>query len=62
MTAIQVMKEIAAMTPVERDQVAEFLRQLEGAAGSQQVDDRQFELISDRIFDRHADLMRKLAS
>jgi len=61
MTARQVMKEIAAMSPDERVQVAEFLRQLESAPGSQKLDDHQFEEISDRIFERHADLMRKLA-
>ncbi len=56
------MKEIAAMTPDERGQIAEFLRQLESAPRDQQVDERQFEAISDRIFERHADLMRRLAS
>ncbi len=61
MTARQVMKEIAAMTPDERGQVAEFLRQLESAPVHQQVSDREFEEISDRVFERHADVMRKLA-
>ncbi len=61
MTTRQVMKEIAAMSPAERVQVAEFLRQLEGAPHAQKLDDRGFEEISDRIFERHADLMRKLA-
>jgi hypothetical protein len=61
MTARQVMKEIAAMTPEERGQVSEFLRQLEDAPVHGQISDREFEEISDRIFERHAELMRKLA-
>jgi hypothetical protein len=61
MTTRQVMKEIAAMTPEERGQVAEFLHQLGSAPVARQVSDREFEEISDRIFERHAALMRKLA-
>jgi hypothetical protein len=61
MTARQVMKEIAAMTPEERGQVSEFLRQLESAPATRQVSDQEFEEISDRIFERHAELFRKLA-
>ena len=49
------------MTPEERGQVAEFMRQLESAPAAGQVSDREFEEISDRIFERHAELMRKLA-
>ena len=49
------------MTSEERGQVAEFLRQLESAPSPRQVSDREFEEISDRIFERHAELMRKLA-
>jgi hypothetical protein len=61
MTARQVMKEITTMTPDERGQVAEFLRQLESAPAARQVSDQEFEEISDRIFERHAELFRKLA-
>ena len=55
------MKEIATMTPEERGQVSEFLRQLESAPVKRQVSDQEFEEISDRIFERHAELFRKLA-
>lgn len=61
MTTRQVMNEIKAMTPEERGQVAEFLRQLESVPGTRQTDDRLVDEISDRILDRHAKLMRKLA-
>jgi hypothetical protein len=56
------MNEIKAMTPEERGQVAEFLRQLESGRGTDQVDDHVTEELSDRILDRHSELMRKLAS
>ncbi|MEI9999008.1 MAG: hypothetical protein WDO13_07480 [Verrucomicrobiota bacterium] len=62
MTVRQVMNEIAAMTPEERGQVTDFLRRLEGATKAPDVSERSIEEISDRILDRHADLMRKLAS
>lgn len=55
------MNEIKTMTPEERGQVAEFLRQLESVPGIRQADDRLVDEISDRILDRHAKLMRKLA-
>jgi hypothetical protein len=61
MTATQVMNEIKAMTPEERGKVAELLRQLEHGQGIRQTDDRLVEEVSDRIMDRHADLLRKLA-
>jgi hypothetical protein len=61
MTARQVMNEIKAMTPEERGQVAEFLRQLESGPGIRQADDHLVEEVSNRILDRHAELMRKLA-
>jgi len=62
MTAKQIMAEIKLMTAEERQQVAELLRQLEVTQEGGPVDDRKFEEIADRIFDRHAPLMRKLAS
>ena len=61
MTARQVMDEIKIMTPEERGQVAEFLRQLNTGEGTRKADDTQVEAISDRILDRHSELMRKLA-
>ena len=60
MTARQVMNEIKAMTPEERGQIAEFLQQLESGQPNVPSDDRVDE-ISDRILERHAALMRKLA-
>jgi hypothetical protein len=56
------MDEIKAMTPEERSEVAEFLRQLEGTSSVRYADDKLADEVADRILDRHADLMRKLAS
>jgi hypothetical protein len=61
MTARQVINEIKAMLPEERGQVAQFLRQLESGQGIRHADDHLVEEASDRILDRHAQLMRKLA-
>ena len=55
------MNEIKAMTPEERGRVAEFLRQLESGQGIRHENDRLVEKVSDRIMDRHEELMRKLA-
>ena len=59
-TVWQIMNEIKAMTPEERDQIALFLRRLESGEGDITADKRADE-ISDRILERHAVLMRKLA-
>lgn len=61
MTASQVINEIKAMTPEERGEVAEFLRQFESGQEIRVADDKLADEISDRILDRHAELMRKLA-
>ena len=45
----------------ERERIAAFLRQYE-ARPIRYAEDRQVEEASERIMDRHADLMRKLAS
>jgi len=62
MTARQIIDEIKAMSPDERGQVAEFFRQWESAPLEQRTNDDAFDAIAERIFERHAPLMRKLAS
>lgn len=62
MTALQVINEIKAMQPEEREQVVQFLRQFEGKQEIRFADDQQAEEASEQILDRHAELMRKLAS
>jgi len=62
MTAAEVINEIKIMTAEEREQVAAFLRQCEARPPVHYADDRVVEEASRRILDRHAGLMRKLAS
>ena len=62
MTATQVMHEIKALDPQERAKVLDLLLEIEGAARNiAYADDRTFDAVADRVIDRHADLMRKLA-
>jgi hypothetical protein len=61
MTAVEIIKEIKAMTPEERGQVSKFLRQFEAELKPRSADDDSVEEVSDRILARHAELMRKLA-
>jgi hypothetical protein len=56
------MDEIKAMSPEERAEVAKFLQELSGGSSIHYANDDDVEKISDKIFDRHAELMRKLAS
>ncbi len=62
MTATEVISEIKVMPTEERARVAAFLRQCDAAPAVRYADDRQVEETAERIFDRHASLMRKLAS
>ena len=62
MTTRQVMEEIKTMTPEERGQVAEFLRQLGAEPVQRGAENITIEQVADEIFTRHAPLMRKLAS
>lgn len=61
MTANEVIQEIMAMTTQEREQVAAFLRQLESGQAIRHADDKTVDEAADRVLNRHAELMRKLA-
>lgn len=61
MTATQVINEIKALDPRERGKVLDFLLEIESAQTIRYADDRIFDDVADRVMDRHADLMRKLA-
>ena len=60
MTVWQILNEIKAMTSEERGQIALFLRRLESGEADITADKLADE-ISDRILERHAVLMPKLA-
>jgi hypothetical protein len=62
MTARQVMDEIKTMTPEERAEVAQFLRELDNGCEVRYANDADVEKIAEKVFDRHAELMRKLAT
>ena len=62
MTATEVINEIKTMPVEERDQVAAFLRRCDDQPVVRHTDDQAVESAAERIVDRHAELMRKLAS
>ena len=61
MTVTQVINEIKALDPQERAKVLDLLLEIEAAQKIRYADDRTFDDVADRVMDRHADLMRKLA-
>lgn len=61
MTATQVINEIKALEPQERAKVLDLLLEIEATQNIRHADDRAFDDVADRVIDRHADLMRKLA-
>jgi hypothetical protein len=62
MTAAEVINEIKVLSAEERAEVAAFLRQSEAGPVVRYADDQTVQEASRRILDRHAELMRKLAS
>lgn len=73
MTAVQIIDEIKRITPEEREQVSLFLMQCDVRPFSKQkksiaansfhyADNSIVEEASDRILNRHAPLLKKLAS
>jgi len=62
MKAVDVINEIKGMTPEEQAEVVRFLRELEAQQRTRSVDDKTFEASADRVFERHGELFRKLAS
>jgi hypothetical protein len=61
MTAAQVIDEIKALNPQERAKVLDLLLEIEADQNIRHADDLAFDHAADRVMDRHADLMRKLA-
>lgn len=62
MKAVDVINEIKVMTPEEQVEVVRFLHELEAQQRTRSVDDKIFEASADRVFERHGELLRKLAS
>jgi hypothetical protein len=66
MTATQVIKEIETLDPVERREVFAFVHLLEGHAQREHkspafLDHTSFQQAADAVFEKHDDLLRKLA-
>lgn len=61
MTASDVIDQIKALAPQERAKVLDLLLEIEAAQKIAYMDDRSFDQAADRVLERHADLLRKLA-
>jgi hypothetical protein len=61
MTAYEVIDQIKALPPEERAKVVGFVREMESANPERTMDRKTFEQSAKQVFDRHAELMRKLS-
>jgi hypothetical protein len=64
MSAAEIIEQIKALPREERAEVVEFVREMEhvtGADGPQYADEVAFNAASDRVFEKHDKLFRKLA-
>ena len=66
MSAAEIIEQIKALSPEERQQVASFIHateQNEPAQGSsvRYADNEKFEAVVERVFEKHAALFKKLA-
>ena len=66
MSAAEIIEQIKALPPEERQQVLSFVRAVEEEESSESpsvryADDRTFDAAVERVFEQHADLFKKLA-
>jgi hypothetical protein len=61
MTARAVIEQIKALPPEEQAKVVEFLTELKSVQELNTMKPESFEDSAQRVFDRHAELMRKLS-
>jgi len=61
MTAMQVIEEIKSLDAEERAKVLSSLLELEAEQRAASVSEAEFQRVADSVFDRHHELMRKLA-
>ena len=67
MSAAEIIEQIKSLSPEERREVVEFVRSTENGAVTSSggtvryADDSQFEAAVDRVFEKHAELFKKLA-
>jgi hypothetical protein len=66
MTVAEVIKEIEALAPTERREIFAFVHNLEAEAEHEHkapsfLDHASFQRAADAVFQKHGDLLRKLA-
>ena len=61
MTAADVIDQIKTLDPQERAKVLDLLLEIEAAQKIVYMDNESFDRAADRVLERHADLLRKLA-
>ena len=61
MTAYEVIDQIKALPPEERAKVVGFIQEMESVRSERTMDRKTFEQSAKQVFDRHAELMRKLS-
>ena len=61
MTAAQVIDQIKTLPPEERAKVVEYVHELEASRPARVMEPGTFERATGHVFDRHAELMRKLS-
>ena len=62
MSAAEIINEIKALPPQERTQIIELVKELETAPSISYMDEKTFAAAVDKVFTKHRDLLRKLAS
>ena len=62
MSASEIIEQIKALPREERQQVVEFVHAVERSEPSpRHADDDAFDAVVDRVFEKHAELFKKLA-
>jgi len=66
MSAAEIIEQIKALSPEERSEVIAFVRSTENDDAKtdgavRYSDDESFEAVADRVFEKHAELFKKLA-
>jgi hypothetical protein len=62
MTAYELIDQIKALPPEERAKVVGFIHEMESATPERTMDPKIFEQSATQVFDRHAELMKKLTT
>ena len=61
MTARAVIEQIKALPPEEQAKVIDFLEKVKAVRQVRTLDPETFKQSTERVFDRHAELMQKLS-